>query len=329
MGALAVAGPALATSQIVVSQVYGGGGNSGATYTHDFIELYNRGATTLFLDGWSLQYGSSAGNIGPTGVLAQITPLSGPIAPGQYVLVREAQGTGGSLNPGTDVDDATPIAMAAGAGKVALVNSTTGLNCGATATPCSAAALAPVLDLVGYGAANQFEGSGPTATLTNTTAALRNGSGCSDTDSNASDFTIGAPDPRSRATMPHFCTGDEPPTVTTTTPANGATGVAVNASISLTFSEPVNVTGSWYSISCASSGAHTAALSGGPTTFALDPDSDFALNESCTVTVTGANVSDQDAVDPPDAMAADYVFSFTTVEPNPVLVSEVYGGGGN
>src|SRR3954462_4398385 len=117
VGALAVAGPALATSQIVVSQVYGGGGNSGATYTHDFIELYNRGATTLFLDGWSLQYGSSAGNIGPTGVLAQITPLSGPIAPGQYVLVREAQGTGGSLNPGTDVDDATPIAIAGGRGQ--------------------------------------------------------------------------------------------------------------------------------------------------------------------------------------------------------------------
>ena len=26
---------------IVISQVYGGGGNAGATYTHDFIELYN------------------------------------------------------------------------------------------------------------------------------------------------------------------------------------------------------------------------------------------------------------------------------------------------
>ena len=32
---------------IVISQVYGGGGNSGATLTNDFIELFNRG-TLLF-----------------------------------------------------------------------------------------------------------------------------------------------------------------------------------------------------------------------------------------------------------------------------------------
>ena len=40
--------PAQAVSTtIVISQVYGGGGNTGAPYTHDFIELFNRGTTTV------------------------------------------------------------------------------------------------------------------------------------------------------------------------------------------------------------------------------------------------------------------------------------------
>jgi hypothetical protein len=44
---------------IVISQVYGGGGNSGAIYTHDFIELFNRGTSSVSLNGWSLQYASA------------------------------------------------------------------------------------------------------------------------------------------------------------------------------------------------------------------------------------------------------------------------------
>src|SRR5437763_506681 len=35
------------TSGIVVSQVYGGGGNSGATFQNDFVELFNAGATAV------------------------------------------------------------------------------------------------------------------------------------------------------------------------------------------------------------------------------------------------------------------------------------------
>ncbi len=105
------------------------------------------------------------------------------------------------------------------------------------------------------------------------------------------------------------------PTVGSTTPANGATEVAPGANVSLTFSEPVDVTGDWYGISCASSGAHTATVSGGPTTFTLDPDAEFASGEMCTVTVLASLVTDQDADDPPDTMAGNFVFSFTTVLP--------------
>lgn len=107
--------------------------------------------------------------------------------------------------------------------------------------------------------------------------------------------------------------GDLAPSVAGTTPADGATNVAVNANITVTFNEAVDVAGAWYTIACGASGAHTAAVSGGPTTFTLDPTTDFVVGETCTVTVVAAQVTDQDTDDPPDAMAADYVWSFATV----------------
>ena len=107
--------------------------------------------------------------------------------------------------------------------------------------------------------------------------------------------------------------GDTAPAVTATTPANNASDVPVNSNVTITFSEPVNVTGAWYTISCADTGAHTATASGGPTTFTLDPDADFGLGETCTVTLVASQVTDQDANDPPDAMTANHVFSFSTV----------------
>jgi hypothetical protein len=125
---------------------------------------------------------------------------------------------------------------------------------------------------------------------------------------------------------------DAAPEVSSTTPTNGATGVALASNLDITFSEPVNVSGTWFTISCATSGAHTATVSGGPTTFTLDPDSDFANDEVCTVTVLAAGVTDIDIDDPPDNMAADYVFSFTTVAIVPALsiddVTVTEGNGG-
>jgi predicted extracellular nuclease len=109
-------------------------------------------------------------------------------------------------------------------------------------------------------------------------------------------------------------TQDVAPSVTTTSPTNGATGVAATDNVSVSFSEPVNATGSSFDISCANSGAHTASVSGGPTTFTVDPDVNFGFGETCAVTVLAANVTDQDTNDPPDNMAGNYVFSFTTAE---------------
>ncbi len=114
--------------------------------------------------------------------------------------------------------------------------------------------------------------------------------------------------------------GDAAPSVTSTTPSNGATAVEAAANITITFSEPVNVTGNWFSISGGTSGSHTAAVSGGPASFTLNPDIDFAFNETITVNVFAANVVDQDVSDPPDNMAADYSFSFSTP---PIIINEI------
>ena len=101
---------------------------------------------------------------------------------------------------------------------------------------------------------------------------------------------------------------DAIPSVTSTSPADNATGVAVDANITVTFSEAVTVSGAWYTISCATSGTHTATVSGGPTTYTLNPDSDFTASELCTVTIESTLVADQDGT--ADNMAADYVFDF-------------------
>jgi predicted extracellular nuclease len=108
---------------------------------------------------------------------------------------------------------------------------------------------------------------------------------------------------------------DLAPAVESTTPADGANDVAVDANVSITFSEAVDVSGTWFEITCTTSGAHTATTSGGSTTFTLDPDVDFETGETCTVTIVADQVSDQDTNDPPDTMAANYLFSFDTVPP--------------
>ena len=186
--ALASAGNALAAGNIVVSQIYGGGGNSGATLTNDYIELFNRGTTTVDLSTWSVQYASSAGSTW------QRTNLSGSLPPGRYYLVQEAAGAGGTT-PLPTPDATGSIAMSATSGKVALVTNQTSLTCGAAGNPCLPNAA--ISDFVGYGmAATNFEGAGPTGTLSNTTAALRRSAGLQDTDSNSADFEVGSPNPR-------------------------------------------------------------------------------------------------------------------------------------
>ena len=99
-GTVMVAAPAQAVSpDVVLSEVYGGGGNAGALLKQDFIELYNTSASPVLLTGWSVQYTSATGS-GWTNK----TDLVGTIQPGAHWLVAQATGTGGTI----DLPDAGP-----------------------------------------------------------------------------------------------------------------------------------------------------------------------------------------------------------------------------
>ena len=119
---------------------------------------------------------------------------------------------------------------------------------------------------------------------------------------------------------------DIAPTVSSTSPADGVTGVPLDADIVIDFSEPVAVADPWVVITCTDSGIHAAPQTGGPSSYTLNPTSDFVMDESCTVDITAAQVTDTDDDDPPDTMAADYQFSFTIAGPpveSPILINEV------
>ena len=213
-------------AQVVISQVYGGGGNANAQYTHDFVELFNRGTASVDVSGWSVQYASTAG----TTWAAHVIPAGTSIASGKYYLVKLAGSTVGVALPSPDLDiTASPINLSGTNGKVALVNSATPLV-GATLTAGT------YIDLVGYGTASAFEGTAAVAALSNTTAAIRLNGGCTDNNANNTDFVVGAPTPRNSSTAASICS--TAPNVAITSPVNATiynpltTSVTVNLSVS-------------------------------------------------------------------------------------------------
>ncbi|MFD7866420.1 endonuclease/exonuclease/phosphatase family protein [Streptomyces sp. NPDC059783] len=175
------------SSTVVISEVYGGGGNSGATLTRDFVELAGVGSGTFDLSGYSVQYLPGAPSAGS---LWQVSALSGSVAAGGRYLVAEAAGTGGTV--ALPAPDATgTVAMSAASGTIALVSGTTPLTC-KTAADC--AADTRIVDLVGYGSAVVREGSGP-ATGASATASVARPASLADTDDNAADLAAGTPTP--------------------------------------------------------------------------------------------------------------------------------------
>ncbi len=209
-------------AQVKINEVYGGGGNTGSTWKNDFIELYNPTASPVSLAGWSVQYNSAAG----TGSW-QVTNLSGTIPANGYYLVQEAAGTGGTTNLPTP--DATgSISMSGTAGKVALCNNTTALS---GQNPSSAA----IIDKVAFGTVTGggFEGGGSAPAPSNTASVERTSPGF-DTDNNNTDFaTLTPPSPTNSGV------DATPPTISTLSPANGATGMAPAFIATITFSEAV------------------------------------------------------------------------------------------
>ena len=190
---LAVAPAAQAAStSLVISEAYGGGGNGGSTFKNDFIELYNPTSADVSVNGWSVQYRSAGG----TGNVA-VTTLTGSVPAGGYYLVQEAAGAGGTTDLPTP--NATGnIAMGGTGFQVWLANTT------AAQSPPVGSVVSDtdnIVDFLGAGSsAASFETAAAPAP-SNTASVARNADNA-DTDSNSADFTAGTPTPQASDTPP-------------------------------------------------------------------------------------------------------------------------------
>jgi hypothetical protein len=197
------------SGSLVVAEVYAAGGNSGAAYANDYAELFNRGASPVAIDGWTLQYASASSTSWQSSALSGTIP-----AGGRYLVQLASGGANGSALPTADATGTSNLAVTGG--KVALVDDATALTCGASAGSCSAA---PNLeDLVGYGGAADFEGSNGAPAGSATNAVVRAAGGCTDTDDNAADFATAAPGPQNSSAAASTCSAAPPP--------NGSSGSA-------------------------------------------------------------------------------------------------------
>jgi predicted extracellular nuclease len=191
-----------ASNTLVISQVYGAGGaNSSATYTHDFIEIFNLSANPINLSGWKVEYlAAASGNSGGSHA------LNGIIQPGQFFLIQESGSSTGGALPSPDITGS--LNMGGSNGAVKLFNGTT------------------LVDMVGYGTAIESVREGTaTAALSATTSAMRVNP-CFDTDNNSVDFSVGTPNARNSSSPLQLCDPNATPNPTTpTTPTTPGTPV--------------------------------------------------------------------------------------------------------
>ncbi len=239
------------TASLVISQLYAGGGNAGAQYANDFVEIFNRGTTTVnfAVTPYSVQYAGATATFGSN----KVDVTSGTIAPGQYFLVQLS--SGGANGVALPTPDATgSINMAAAAGKVTLVAGTTSLS--GSGCPLSGT----VADFVGYGtSADCFEGSGRAPAPSNTTADLRKNGGCTDTNDNAVDFLLTAPFPRNTSSPLNNCTPGTPPslTINDVSVVEGSSGTTT-ATFTVSLSSPAPATDITFDIATQDNTATTA-----------------------------------------------------------------------
>jgi DNA/RNA endonuclease G (NUC1)/fibronectin type 3 domain-containing protein len=275
--------PNVPPNHLVISQLYGGGGNSGATYQNDYVEIHNPSSAPVSTTGWSIQYGAA------TGTTWQVQPLGGIIGPGEYYLVQ--LGTGGaigSVNPQPNIFGS--INLSATAGKVALSNA------GAPLGSCSDAS---IVDLVGFGStSNCHEGSANAPAPSNTTSIFRKNGGATDSDQNGNDFLTGTPNPRRTTSIQEV--GPSILSIDGTDSNAGSATAPRDGSVTVNFSEAVDVDANWFTLTCVTSGAHTNATyanNNNKTTWVITPNDNYIPGEQCTATVIATAIHDSDTDD--------------------------------
>ncbi len=290
---LVMAAPASAASTtLVINEVdYDQPGTDAA----EFLEIKNVATTAIDLDPYQLRFVNGANGQDYLTIALPAFQLAG----GDHYVV--CANTANTPNCDLDVTPDTNLIQNGSPDGVVLENA------------------GGVVDGLGYAGGVAMlgvtEGANATTEVANNVGEglARVPDGC-DTDNNAADFQRGAITPGASNGVV-ACGGppaDSAPSVVSSNPASGAIDVPLNADLSVTFSEPVNVDATAFALACAG-GSHGLTVAGGPTTFTLDPAGSFEQGEACTLTVEADAVHDQDGDDPPDTMTADAAIPFSTV----------------
>ena len=301
--ALPAAAPAASTTLVINEIDY----DQPSTDTAEFLELRNNAAAPVDLDPYTVELVNGASNLGYLSVDLPAVDL----APGAHFVIcgDSTAVTDCDLDIGANTDRIQNGAPDA----AAIVNGGT------------------VVDAVSYeGQVPGFsEGAAgaPTDTAAPGESIARVPDGC-DTDQNGTDFALVASTPGASNGEP-ACSGpagDAAPSVASTDPADGAFGAGPADSITVTFSEPVMAAAGAFALACTDGRTYAvSASSGDQTTYAVDPAESLPRGERCTLTVRGASVSDVDADDPPDAMAADATASFFVAGLEGLRIHDIQG----
>ena len=305
--ALPASAPAASTTLVINEIDYDQPGTDAA----EFLEIRNNAAAPVDLDPYTLQLVNGNGN---TPYATVELPAASLATGGHYVVCGE---------PAAVADCDLDIGVA------------TNLIQNGDPDAASLSTGGTIVDAVSYGGQVPGHAEGTAGAPRDTGAAApapaqsvsRLPDGC-DTDQNGADFALATSTPGA-SNGDGACAGppgDAAPSVASTTPADDAFGVAPDAALSVTFSEPVAVAADAFALACTDGRAYAvSASSGDQTTYAVDPADSLPRGERCTLTVRGASVTDHDADDPPDAMAADAAVAFSIQGLENLRIHDVQG----
>lgn len=256
----------------------------------EFVEFYNNSINSLDISGWTLSDGASLRHTFPANT----------IIPGECSIVVFGGGTPTGLFGGS-------LVQIASSGSIGLNNTgdtitlNDGLNDVATYTYGS------------EGGNNQSVTRDPDITGSFVLHSTATGSGGS----------LFSPGTKTDGSFFTGCiTGDIPPTVSSTVPADMASQVATNTTITINFSEQVAATASAVTIDCGAGNINFSGLPATTDTMVLTPDSVLPDNAFCTVNLIATEITDTDGGNDQldgngDTTAGDdYSWSFATGTPN-------------
>lgn len=281
---LAFAPAHAATTDLVINEVYGAGGNAGAVFNADFVELYNPTDDPISLTGLSVQYRSANGGSGGSPYA-----LTGSVpANGTFLIQMSSVGANGAALPTPDATASPSFTMAAAGGQTFLLAGTTPISGTGDMSGNPA-----VIDMVGVSGSTSYETAPTTVGATATNSLNRNGG--ADTDNNATDFTLAAPTPTASGSGGGTDPDPEPPTSTrtiaeiqgtgATSPLNGQ-NVTTQGVVTATY--PTGGLNGFYIQTAGTGGATDATPGASDAIFVYSVSGAGAVNIGDHVQVTGA-----------------------------------------